>query len=182
MMPPYQPAKKKSYHEIQFLQSRWIWLVFGISILIIGRKSSLSIKNWHFQWSRQFASVAPVVRLKSDSIGRTKARNVSVSPTIRPTLAGGERQKVLPTMGPKYQPALISISLQVYNSCDPNMALDPSELKILKNTKFPPEFNQKVEIKKVNLEVLKQYVLRDTTYPATDCAQILPSTMCRDDG
>jgi serine/arginine repetitive matrix protein 1 len=30
--------------------------------------------------------------------------------------------------------------------------------KLLKSTKFPPEFNQKVDMKKVNIEVMKKYV------------------------
>jgi serine/arginine repetitive matrix protein 1 len=30
--------------------------------------------------------------------------------------------------------------------------------KMLRNTKFPPEFSQKVDMKKVNLEVMKKYV------------------------
>ncbi|KAI9839677.1 MAG: Serine/arginine repetitive matrix protein 1 [Thelocarpon superellum] len=30
--------------------------------------------------------------------------------------------------------------------------------KLLKQTKFPPEFNQKVDMKKVNLEVMKKWI------------------------
>lgn len=30
------------------------------------------------------------------------------------------------------------------------------DMKLLKQTKFPPEFNQKVDMKKVNLEVMKK--------------------------
>jgi serine/arginine repetitive matrix protein 1 len=30
--------------------------------------------------------------------------------------------------------------------------------KLLKSTKFPPEFNQKVDMQKVNLEVMKKLV------------------------
>ena len=30
--------------------------------------------------------------------------------------------------------------------------------KLLKATKFPPEFNQKVDMQKVNLEVMRKYV------------------------
>ena len=29
--------------------------------------------------------------------------------------------------------------------------------KLLKSTKFPPEFNQKVDMQKVNLEVMKRF-------------------------
>jgi serine/arginine repetitive matrix protein 1 len=32
------------------------------------------------------------------------------------------------------------------------------DMKLLKATKFPPEFNQKVDLQKVNLEVMKKYV------------------------
>lgn len=35
------------------------------------------------------------------------------------------------------------------------------DAKLLKSTKFPPEFNQKVDMQKVNLEVMKKSVLRD---------------------
>ncbi len=31
------------------------------------------------------------------------------------------------------------------------------DAKLLKSTKFPPEFNQKVDMTKVNLPVLKKY-------------------------
>ena len=31
------------------------------------------------------------------------------------------------------------------------------DAKLLKQTKFPPEFNQKVDMKKVNVEVMKKY-------------------------
>lgn len=33
------------------------------------------------------------------------------------------------------------------------------DAKLLKQTKFPPEFNQKVDMKKVNVEVMKKYGL-----------------------
>lgn len=33
------------------------------------------------------------------------------------------------------------------------------DAKLLKQTKFPPEFNQKVDMKKVNVEVMKKYLL-----------------------
>ncbi len=32
------------------------------------------------------------------------------------------------------------------------------DAKLLKATKFPPEFNQKVDMQKVNAEVMKKYV------------------------
>jgi serine/arginine repetitive matrix protein 1 len=32
------------------------------------------------------------------------------------------------------------------------------DAKLLRQTKFPPEFNQKVDMKKVNLEVMKKFV------------------------
>jgi serine/arginine repetitive matrix protein 1 len=31
------------------------------------------------------------------------------------------------------------------------------DAKLLKSTKFPPEFSQKVDMQKVNLEVMKKY-------------------------
>lgn len=31
------------------------------------------------------------------------------------------------------------------------------DAKLLKQTKFPPEFNQKVDMQKVNVEVMKKY-------------------------
>ena len=33
------------------------------------------------------------------------------------------------------------------------------DAKLLKQTKFPSEFNQKVDMKKVNVEVMKKYVV-----------------------
>src|SRR5271168_355794 len=36
------------------------------------------------------------------------------------------------------------------------------DAKLLKQTKFPPEFNQKVDMKKVNIEVMKKSVQRTT--------------------
>ncbi len=32
------------------------------------------------------------------------------------------------------------------------------DAKLLKQTKFPPEFSQKVDMKKVNVEVMKKYI------------------------
>ena len=34
------------------------------------------------------------------------------------------------------------------------------DAKVLKATKFPPEFSKKVDMKKVNVEVMKKYVRR----------------------
>lgn len=34
------------------------------------------------------------------------------------------------------------------------------DAKLLKSTKFPPEFNQKVDMQKVNLQVMKKYAFR----------------------
>lgn len=34
------------------------------------------------------------------------------------------------------------------------------DAKLLKRTKFPPEFNQKVDMTKVNIEVMKKYCPR----------------------
>lgn len=33
------------------------------------------------------------------------------------------------------------------------------DAKLLRATKFPPEFNQKVDMQKVNIQVMKKYVL-----------------------
>lgn len=33
----------------------------------------------------------------------------------------------------------------------------PVDAKLLKRTKFPPEFSRKVDMKKVNIEVMKKY-------------------------
>ena len=40
------------------------------------------------------------------------------------------------------------------------------DLKLMKQTKFPPEFGQKVDMKKVNIEVMKKSVL---PCPSTAC-------------
>ena len=37
------------------------------------------------------------------------------------------------------------------------------EAKLLKSTKFPPEFNQKVDMQKVNVEVMKKCANRAST-------------------
>jgi hypothetical protein len=34
------------------------------------------------------------------------------------------------------------------------------DAKLLRQTKFPPEFNQKVDMKKVNVEVMKKQAIR----------------------
>jgi serine/arginine repetitive matrix protein 1 len=36
------------------------------------------------------------------------------------------------------------------------------DAKLLKATKFPPEFNQKVDMQKVNVEVMKKWVQRSS--------------------
>lgn len=36
------------------------------------------------------------------------------------------------------------------------------DAKLLKQTKFPPEFNRKVDMKKVNVEVMKKFVFPRT--------------------
>jgi len=40
-----------------------------------------------------------------------------------------------------------------------NIMTDTVDQKLLKQTKFPPEFNQKVDMQKVNIEVMKKYVV-----------------------
>ena len=40
------------------------------------------------------------------------------------------------------------------------------DLKMLKSTKFPPEFNLKVDMQKVNREVMKQSVTPNSDLPA----------------
>jgi len=49
------------------------------------------------------------------------------------------------------------------------------DAKLLKSTKFPPEFNTKVDMQKVNVEVLKKYVQqtpKDFSYGANIRAQM----------
>lgn len=41
------------------------------------------------------------------------------------------------------------------------------DAKLLKQTKFPPDFNQKVDMKKVNVEVMKKY--RYLVHPSRHC-------------
>jgi len=46
------------------------------------------------------------------------------------------------------------------------------DAKLLKSTKFPPEFNQKVDMQKVNLQVMKKFVPRvplSHRAPRADC-------------
>lgn len=38
------------------------------------------------------------------------------------------------------------------------------DAKLLKSTKFPSEFSQKVDMQKVNVEVMKKYKCRPFTY------------------
>ncbi|QDS68085.1 hypothetical protein FKW77_010015 [Venturia effusa] len=62
-------------------------------------------------------------------------------------------------MPPKFVGAGVRMSStpQVYDIGNRDMELDPSEKKILKNTVFPPDFNKKIDIKKVNVEVIRQW-------------------------
>lgn len=74
-------------------------------------------------------------------------------------------------MGPSNRPSIISLSPEVFDITNPaKMELDPSEMKVYRNTTFPPDFNQKVDLDRVNLEVLKQCVspLLHSALPATD--------------
>ena len=41
------------------------------------------------------------------------------------------------------------------------------DAKLLKQTKFPAEFNQKVDMQKVNVEVMKKYVTGHTMLVTT---------------
>ena len=42
------------------------------------------------------------------------------------------------------------------------------DAKLLKQTKFPPEFSQKVDMKKVNVEVMKKYAITGDTAPSLE--------------
>jgi hypothetical protein len=53
------------------------------------------------------------------------------------------------------------------------------DAKLLKSTKFPPEFNQKVDMQKVNLEVMKRCVACLLVVPETNTR--LPKMDCRQD-
>jgi hypothetical protein len=44
------------------------------------------------------------------------------------------------------------------------------DARLLKSTKFPPEFSQKVDMQKVNLQVIKKFV----TGPSKPCLSWLP--------
>jgi len=48
--------------------------------------------------------------------------------------------------------------------------------KILKATKFPPEFNQKVDMQKVNLEVMKKFVPQSPIPNLQSIAILRPET------
>ncbi|RAH44104.1 uncharacterized protein BO95DRAFT_444435 [Aspergillus brunneoviolaceus CBS 621.78] len=39
------------------------------------------------------------------------------------------------------------------------------DAKLLRQTKFPPEFSRKVDMKKVNIEVMKKYVVVNPPFP-----------------
>ena len=41
------------------------------------------------------------------------------------------------------------------------------DAKLLKSTKFPPEFNQKVDMKKVNVELMKKCII-----PSDACLEV----------
>lgn len=49
------------------------------------------------------------------------------------------------------------------------------DMKLLKQTKFPPEFNQKVDMRKVNLEVMKRQV--SSFFLATAASRTLDSAL-----
>jgi hypothetical protein len=44
------------------------------------------------------------------------------------------------------------------HSIDSTIMASGVDAKLLKSTKFPPEYSKKVDMQKVNLEVMKQYV------------------------
>ena len=52
------------------------------------------------------------------------------------------------------------------------------DAKLLKQTKFPIEFNQKVDMKKVNVEVMKKYV-SIAALPKRNLNQHLSQMDCR---
>ena len=49
-----------------------------------------------------------------------------------------------------------------FNHCSPNLTTPimaaPVDAKLLRKTKFPPEFSRKVDMQKVNIEVMKKFV------------------------
>jgi hypothetical protein len=53
------------------------------------------------------------------------------------------------------------------------------DAKLLKSTKFPPEFNQKVDMTKVNLQVMKKYVLKHSRRALTCHGQFLVACFAR---
>jgi hypothetical protein len=61
-------------------------------------------------------------------------------------------------MPPPPRPRLPNSSIKATFGSPGAMELDAAEKKILRDTVFPPDFSKKVDTKKVNLEVLKQYV------------------------
>jgi len=51
------------------------------------------------------------------------------------------------------------IGLPAHFKCATSIVMASSvDEKLLKATKFPPEFNQKVDMQKVNVEVMKKFV------------------------
>ena len=53
------------------------------------------------------------------------------------------------------------------------------DAKLLKSTKFPPEYSKKVDMQKVNLEVMKQYVVPSSPAPPDTCIIADRGWMCR---
>lgn len=62
------------------------------------------------------------------------------------------------------------------------------DAKLLKSTKFPPEFSQKVDMTKVNLQVMKKYVKPALAHPvpmhpdATDASILVQMDSRKDFG
>lgn len=54
------------------------------------------------------------------------------------------------------------------------------DAKLLKSTKFPSEFNQKVDFQKVNLEVMKKYVQTSLEIPDQGNGKL--TLLCNVDG
>ncbi|KIM70671.1 hypothetical protein SCLCIDRAFT_76017, partial [Scleroderma citrinum Foug A] len=48
-------------------------------------------------------------------------------------------------------------------SADQDRRFSDKELKLLKSMKFPPEFDKKVDMKKVNLEIIKPWIAKKVT-------------------
>ena len=50
----------------------------------------------------------------------------------------------------------LTLTLLSTGACKNSAMATTVDQKLLRQTKFPPEFNQKVDIKKVNVEVMKR--------------------------